>query len=166
MKRRAMFILLFLIIALTLGALDIGLDLRSLDFLFTPSLRVDGEVAFNINKIKMIVPVRYGNSIEKNLSYFESGILVMVKPIENLGLFVEASLFKLGFLFSDYISDDPIFFSSEASLGWDVVFKHFYIRPRFTVRNSLISEQEKEAKLNEIKQFGTYRVSLTVGINF
>ncbi len=162
--KKIMTLFLFLFVLFSLSAeFYVGLDTRSVDSFFRESARIDIETGFETKNANIIFPIRYGKSFNYNLSFFETGVLVSIYPIDEMGFFAEASLFKVGFMWGLYAPNEGYYLSSEASLGWDFRFNSFYIKPRYTIRSSLSAEDSKTERLKEIVQFGERRLSLTIG---
>ncbi len=162
----AIFLFIFATYSLTAFNLRLGADLRSFDSIFRDGVRVDGEIGTKIKNVRIIVPVRYGKSKSYDLSLIETGLLVDVRPWPELGLFAEASLFKVGFMWGIYAPSDRVFFSSEGSIGWEFTFGAVYIRPKYTVRTVFSSEETKEERVKVIPQFGESRISVCIGVLF
>lgn len=160
-----LFLFLFVIFSLK-AEFYIGLDTRSVDSFFRESARIDIETGLNAKYANIIFPFRYGKSFNYDLTFFETGVLVSVYPIEEVGFFAEASLLKLGFMWGLYAPNEIYYLSSEASIGWEFRFNSFYIKPRYTIRSSLSAEDSKTERLKAIVQFGERRLSLTIGIIF
>ncbi len=160
------FLTLFAAVSLSAVSVSVGADLRSFDAFFLSGIRIDTEAGIDIGSFKIIIPVRYGKCKDYDLSLIETGILVSVHPWDGLGLFAEASLVKVGFLWGLYAPDDGVYFAAEGSVGWEFVFSHFYIRPKYTYRSSLSGEDVQEARIKSIPQFGESRVSVLIGITF
>ncbi len=165
MKRiMAIFLLIFATYSLFALPLNVGADVRSLDFTFTDGVRVDAEVGIKLKTIQLIIPVRYGKSKSKDISLVETGLLIDVWPFEDLGLFAEASVFKVGYMWGIYTPSEKLFFSVEGSVGWEFVFGPVYLRPMYTVRSSLSAEDTKEERIRIIPQFGESRLSVHIGV--
>lgn len=162
-KIMALFLFLFVLFSLN-AEFYVGLDTRSVDSFFRESARIDIETGFNTKSTNIIFPFRYGKSFSYDLSFFETGVLVSVYPVEEIGFFAEASLFKVGFMWGLYAPNEVYYLSSEVSLGWEFRFNSFYIKPRYTMRSSLSSEDSKTERLKTIVQFSERRLSLTIGI--
>lgn len=160
------FLILFTALSLSAFSISAGADLRSFDAFFLDGMRIDTEVTIGIDSFDIVIPVRYGKSRDYDLSLIETGILVSVHPWEGLGLFAEASLVKVGYLWGLYAPDEGLYFAAEGSVGWDFVFGHFYIRPKYTYRSSISGEDVKEARIKSIPQFSESRISLLIGITF
>ena len=109
----------FLILSSLSASVSLSVDLASLDFLWKEDLRIDAECSFDYDNIRITIPIRYGLSEDKYLNLLESGILVGVFPFENLGLMVEASLFKLGYFWGLASPTDRLVLLSEGSIGWN-----------------------------------------------
>ena len=165
MKRfMAIFLLFFATFSLFALPFNIGVDARSLDFTFTDGVRVDAEVGIKVKTIQLIIPLRYGKSNSKDISLVESGLLIDVWPFDGLGLFAEASIFKVGYMWGLYTPSGKIFFSAEGSVGWEFVFGPVYLRPMYTVRSSFSAEDTKEERIRSIPQFGESRLSVHIGV--
>lgn len=165
-KSLSFFFILTLVLLETLSSKTfIGLDLRSLDFFFlNEGVRIDGEVGFEYKNIVLNVPLRFGWSREENLYYTESGLTVIAYPIDGVGLFMEGSLLKVGYLFGTEAPKDGEYISAEGSIGYDFYVGSFYFRPRLTFRSTLSSESEKALILKKIPQFREVRISLNIGV--
>lgn len=162
----AIFLLLIATYSLSAFEVRVGADLRSFDSIFRDGVRVDTEVGLKVKDIRIIVPVRYGKSKTYDLSLIETGILVDVRPWPDVGLFAEAALFKVGFMWGLYAPTEKVFFSSEGSVGWEFVFGAVYLRPKYTVRAVFSSEETKEERVKAIPQFGESRISVCIGVLF
>lgn len=160
----AIFLFIFSITALVAVPVSFTFDLRSADSFFLKGVRIDSELSFDIKNIRLTFPFRYGKSKDYNLNALESGILVGVWPIEDMGLFAEVSLIKIGCMWGLYAPKEGFFFSSEASVGWEFRFNHFVLRPKYTLRSTFSSEDTKEEKLKTIPQFSSSRISLHIGV--
>ena len=165
--KRFVAIFLFVIATYSLfAAAALGFDLRSFDFLFEEDgVRIEGEVAFDVNNIRVTIPLRYGKSKIYDLSIFETGLLVSIQPWEGMGLFAEVSLFNAGWMWGIYAPSDPFFLSLEGSVGWEFRFGIVYLRPKYTVRSLYSAEDTKNEKVRMIPQFSQSRISVLVGIN-
>ncbi len=163
-KFLAIFLLLSAALSLHALPVNIGVDLRSLDFTFTEGVRVDAEVGVKVKNIQLIIPIRYGKSRSKDISLIETGLLVDVWPVEGWGLFAEASIVKAGYMWGIYAPSERLFFSAEGSVGWEFVFGPVYLRPMYTVRSSFSAEATKEERLKIIPQFGESRISVHIGV--
>lgn len=163
----AIFLIIFATYSLFSLPLSVGADLRSLDFIYEKKgVRIDAEIALDVNNIRLTIPLRYGKSNEYDLSLFETGLLVGVWPWEGMGLFAEVSLFSLGWMWGLYASSEPLFLSLEGSLGWEFRLGHIYIKPKYTVRSVYSAEDTKNEKIKMIPQFGQSRISVIIGIYF
>ncbi len=160
------FFILFTAFALHAFSFSAGVDLRSFDSFLREGIRIDGELSFDVESFQIIIPVRYGKSNDYDLSLIESGILVSVHPWEGLGLFAEASLLKVSCMWGLYAPEEAVSFSSEGSVGWDFVFDHFYVRPKYTYRSSLSADDGAQERMKIIPQFGESRISVFIGITF
>lgn len=165
MKRFMAPIFILFILASLSAKVSIGCDLASFDFLWEDGLRVDSEVRVEYNNIEITVPIRYGKSKDNYLNVIETGILIGVHPIDDWGLFVEASFLKLGWLWGVASLTEKMFFSFEGSVGWNAEIGMFSIRPRITYR-VMSSSMEATESLKRIPQFGELRLSLMTGISF
>lgn len=159
------FLTLFAAVFLPAFSFEAGADLRSFDSFIRDGIRVDGEVGFEMESFKITIPVRYGKSRTYDISLIESGLLLSVHPWEGIGFFAEASLVKVGYLWGMYAPRDGLYFAAEGSVGWEFVFGHFYIKPRYTFRSSLSGEDEKEERIKVIPQFDGGRISVHIGIS-
>lgn len=157
------FLTLFLAVFLPAFSFEAGFDLRSSDSFFRDGIRVDGEIGFETESFKITIPVRYGKSKDYDISLIESGVLVSVHPWPDIGFFAEASLVKVGYLWGLYAPGERLYFAAEGSVGWNFVFGHFYIRPKYTFRSSLSGEDTKEERIKVIPQFDGGRISLYIG---
>ncbi len=163
-----MTIFLLLITTYSLLALrvSLGCDLRSFDSLILSDTRIDAEVGFENKDIKITIPLRYGKSNSYDLSLIETGLLVSLYPWDGLGLFVETSIVKAGFMWGIFTPKEKIFFSLEGSIGWEFIFGNFYVKPKYTYRSTLSSDNAKEEIVKSIKQFEESRISLFIGVLF
>lgn len=158
------FLTFFAAVFLPAFSFEAGVDLRSSDSFFRDGIRIDGEVGFDTESFKITIPFRYGKSKDYDISLIESGVLVSVHPWEGIGFFAEASLIKVGYLWGIYAPDDGLYFAAEGSVGWQFVFGHFYIKPKYTFRSSISGEDGKEERIKVIPQFDGGRISLHIGI--
>ncbi len=160
------FLFIFTLFSPAASALSVGADLRSFDSFFLDGVRIDSEIGFEYQNLRIIIPVRYGKSKDYDISLIETGLLVAVRPWEELGFFAEASLFKLGWTWGLYAPDERKYLSAEGSIGWEYRFHGFYIRPKYTVRSFLSADDRTLGRIVSIPQFGESRISLHMGIIF
>ena len=88
-----------------------------------------------------------------------------VFPFENLGLMVEASLFKLGYFWGLASPTDRLVLLSEGSIGWNGNIGILHICPRLTFRSLLSISGEGAEAMKRISQFDGLRLSLAMGVN-
>ena len=155
----------FLSLSSLYASVSLSVDLASLDFLWKEDLRIDAECSFDYYNIRITIPIRYGLSDDKYLNLLESGILVGVFPFENLGLMVEASLFKLGYFWGLASPTDRLVLLSEGSIGWNGNIGMLHISPRLTFRSLLSISGEGAEAMKRISQFDGVRLSLAMGVN-
>ena len=155
----------FLVLSSLSASVSLSVDLASLDFLWKEDLRIDAECSFDYDNIRITIPIRYGLSEDKYLNLLESGILVGVFPFENLGLMVEASLFKLGYFWGLASPTDRLVLLSEGSIGWNGNIGMLHICPRLTFRSLLSISGEGAEAMKRISQFDGLRLSLAMGVN-
>ena len=148
------------------AAVSVSIDMDGLDFLWRDGMRLGGKCAFGYNDIKITIPIRYGKSDDNFLHFLESGVLIGVHPIEDLGLIVEASFLKVGWLWGVAAPTDQLALVSEGSIGWDYSFGHFYVEPRLTYRTLISLTGESAEAFEKIPQFTGVRASLSLGIVF
>ena len=159
-------IFLFLLIALTLysSSFFITGDLRSFDFFFQNSLRVDSVVGMSIKDTNIIFPLRYG--MADSVKYIETGVLLDVFPFEGYGFFAEVSLVKIGYIWGSFNNNRKFLLSQEASLGWQFQIGIIMIRPKYTVRSLFSGEESKEETIKAITQFSESRIGINIGLSF
>lgn len=162
MKRFMALFLLFVPLFLYSSPIRFGVDVGSLESCFRESLRVDGECAFSLYDANLIIPIRYGRSADKHLNYLESGLVVRIYPLTDLGLFVEASFLKAGWFWGLMAPEDRLLLSQEGSVGWAIRWGKVNLEPKLTVRNPLSAEVEKTTLLKTIQQFSDMRLSFFV----
>ena len=150
----------------SLYSFSLSLDLLSFDFLFREGMRIDAECRFEGNDYEIIVPIRYGKSDDNFLHVLETGALVAVNPVDGLGLVVEASFLKVGWMWGPGASGSQMFFEGEGSIGWDYEIGLMKLRPRLTYRVSSSMGGEEAEALKRIGQFDGLRLSLFVGMDF
>ena len=156
----------FLILSSLSASVSLSVDLASLDFLWKEDLRIDAECSFDYDNIRITIPIRYGKSDDGFLSFLETGALIGVHPIDGLGLVVEASFLKFGYLWGVAAPSDPMAFVSEGSIGWDYSFRHLYIKPRISYRSLLSVSGECSEAFEKIPQFKGMRASVFLGVVF
>lgn len=161
----ALFILTLSLFSLHSGV-RVSADLMSLDFLWEEGLRIDAECSFDYETIEITIPVRYGKSDDSYLQCIETGAMIGVHPLEGLGLYVEASLLKFGWLWGLSAPSERMAFVSEGSVGWDCSLGAFHISPRVTYRSLLSVSGETAEAMKKIPQFSGVRASILVGVEF
>ena len=159
-------ILMLLSLSLLYSAVSFSIETNSLDFLWNEGMRIGGECSFDYNGLRITIPVRYGKSDDGFLSFLETGALIGVHPIDGLGLVVEASFLKFGYLWGVAAPSDPMAFVSEGSIGWDYSFRHLYIKPRISYRSLLSVSGECSEAFDKIPQFKGMRASVFLGVVF
>ncbi|MGN1163291.1 MAG: hypothetical protein ACI4S4_00655 [Candidatus Ornithospirochaeta sp.] len=152
--------------AFSLYSFSISMDLMSVDFLFRDGMRIDAECRFEGKDYDIIIPIRYGKSDDNFLQLIETGAVVAVHPIDDLGFVVEASLLKTGWMWGTAATEEQVFFESEGSIGWDAEVGKMVLRPRLTYRVSSSVGGDAEEALKRISQFNGLRLSLSVGMMF
>lgn len=165
------FMALFLFLFASLGFLtsrefSIGFDCMSLDSFLMEDSRFDVELSFFNDDCSFIFPIRYGKDGNNRIKFCETGLLVDVYPVEGLDFFVEASFFKAGWLWGLYQPEDPFVLSTEGSLGWSFRWGHAFLKPKITIRNPYLTENEKTELVKSIDQFSDIRISLVGGCAF
>lgn len=145
---------------------SVSIDIDGLDFLWRDGLRVGGNCSWDYDDIKITIPIRYGKSDDGFLHFLETGALIGVYPIDGLGLVVEASFLKIGWLWGVAAPSDQLAIVSEGGIGWDYSFGHFYIEPRITYRTNLSLTGESAEVFKKIPQFNGVRASLSLGLIF
>ena len=146
---------------------QVGVDLRSADSFFYPSLRIDTEISYRFSEVRVTVPLRYFHSFSHELDFAETGLLVSVYPFSGYGFYAGVSLLRAGYAWGLEAPSDPLLLFSEAMVGWTFTFPYFFIEPRITVTDAFSSERGRLDTLREaVPQYSTIRISLIAGCAF
>ncbi len=146
---------------------QVGIDLRSIDSFFYPSIRVDAEVSYRYDEIRVTLPVRFSHSKSYELDFAETGLIVSVYPFDSLGFYAGVSLLRVGYAWGLEAPSDPLILFSEAMIGWTFEFPYFFIEPRITITDVFSSEEGRLDDIREaIPQYSMLRVSLIAGCAF
>lgn len=167
--RRIMAILIAAVLSLPVSAkgFQVSADLMSLDSLLYGSVRIDAEIGYRFNDLRVSFPVRYSHSVSYSLDFLEGGIFISSYPFENCGFFVGASLLRLGYFWGYDVPDDRLMVFSEVSAGWTISFPYSFIEPRISFTDALSQEEGKLSMLgNAVGQYRRFRISLLAGFEF
>lgn len=157
--------LFLLLVPVFLSArITIGTDLSDIDMFWEKTLRTEVEASFSVESTRFVFPIRYGREGNNMVSFLECGALVEVEPIEDWGLFIRASLLKIGWIWGAKAPEEQLYLSAEGSVGWRFQFGRFSFRPMLTVRDQLTAEEQGTAVIKEIRQFSELRASFLVGV--
>lgn len=144
-----------------------GIDLRSLDSFFYPSVRVDGEFSYRFSEVRVTIPLRYTHSNTHELDFAETGLIVSVYPFDGLGFYAGVSMLRIGYAWGLEAPADPLILFSEAMIGWTFEFPYFFVEPRISVTDIFSSEKGRLDAIREaVPQYSPIRISLIVGCAF
>ena len=166
-KLVALFFIMIAACQVSASAFRVGIDLRCLDSLFYPAVRVDGEFSYRFSEVRVSIPLRYSHSMSHELDFIETGLAVSVYPFEGYGFFASVSLLRVGYFWGLEAPEDPLLLFSEASVGWTFDFPYFFIEPRISITDVFSSEQGRLSVLSEaVPQYSRFRISLMTGCTF
>lgn len=162
-------LLSFLIIAIfqvpLFASWQLGTDLRCIDSFFLESVRVDAEVSYKWDNIRLTIPARISHSLDYEMGFAEIGVLVSVYPFDGKGLFIGASMTRLGFFWGIEAPDEKLMLFSEIVAGWTFSLPWFFVEPRLSITDAFSSEEGRLGMLRRaIPQYSTFRLSLVIGI--
>ncbi|MBO8436523.1 MAG: hypothetical protein IAA97_06050 [Spirochaetes bacterium] len=164
---RQLFICIFIVIPLSSlnASWQFGFDLRDVDSAFMGAMRIDAEVSYRWDGVRVTLPLRYSSSYSYELSFFETGLAVSVYPLDDLGLYIGASMLRAGYFWGLEAPDERFMLFSEVFSGWTFSFPWFFIEPRLCVMDVFGTEEGRIGDLREaIPQYSKVRISLIVGV--
>ena len=165
MRQLFLCILIFIPLSCLSAGWQIGLDLRDVDSAFMGAIRVDAEVSYRWDGIRVTVPLRYSSSFSYELSFAETGVIVSVYPLENLGLFIGSSMLRAGYFWGLEAPEERFMLFSEVIAGWTLSFPWFFIEPRISILDVFGTEEGRLGDLAEaIPQYSKIRISLIAGV--
>lgn len=164
--RKLMALFLWLVPGILLAGVTFGTDFSDIDTLWENTLRMDVETSISIESVRIVFPIRYGRGDKNLVNYLECGALVEVEPFEEWGLFLRASLLKIGWIWGAKAPEEQRYLSAEGSVGWRLSYGRFSLRPMLTFRDSLLSEEAGTTAIKEIHQFSELRASFLLGVEF
>ncbi len=162
---------LFLSIVIMLSSLplfpswQVGADLRCIDSFFFDAVRVDAEVSYRWDDIRVSLPLRVSSSSSYELGFAETGLLVSVYPFQGHGFFIGASMVRMGLFWGLEAPEERFMLFSEIVAGWTFSFPWFYAEPRIAVLDAFSSEEGRLGELRKaVPQYSKIRISLLVGV--
>ncbi len=165
MRQLFLSVLIFISLQPLTAAWQVGADLRCIDSAFMNAVRVDAEVAYSWDGIRIAVPLRVSSSLSYELGFAETGLLVSVYPFDGLGLFIGASMVRAGIFWGLEAPEERFMLFSEIVAGWTFSFPWFYIEPRVSVLDAFSAEEGRIGMLREaVPQYSPVRISLIAGI--
>ena len=164
--RRIVVLFFILFISLSLYASwNVGFDLRSIDALWSDSMRFDIEGGYRFKDIRLSALLSYGSNSSYELSFIDCGLSVSIYPFSSLGFNIGCSVFRIGKMLGIAAPDESIIFLSEAFIGWTIPFKYVYIEPRLSFNDTLSEDSSSLSILRKgIEQYSKFRLSLLVGV--
>ena len=144
----------------------IGLDAMALDALWHESMRFDFEGGYRFDDIRVSGAIGYGANFSDGLMYVNGALCVDIYPFDNLGFYIGSTLLRVGYLFGLSAPEEKYLISSEARIGWNIVFPYFYLEPRISFSDTLSDSDSTLSVLRElIGQYSRFRISLLLGVS-
>lgn len=165
--RRLLFFAIIILISHSLSAgWEVGADLRCIDSIFLGATRVDMEVSYRWDGVRISVPLRFSSSRTHELMFAETGVDVSVYPFDGYGFYVGVSMIHIGASWGLEAPEKSIMITSSVMCGWTFTFPWFFIEPRISVLDVFSQEEASLSLLSEaIPQYSKLRLSLVAGIS-
>lgn len=143
----------------------LGADASTFDFLFLDSFRSNVEFGYQWEDVRLSCALRYGSNGEEDFNVLEGALSLSVYPIEDLGLVVGLSIFRMSAFWGIGAIDlDPIL-SSETFIGWNFSFFEFFFEPRIFFSENMVESNDAEVLLESmVPQFSKAGISLLFGM--
>lgn len=158
-------ILLFFTALPVTASWEIGADLRCLDSIFLGATRIDMEVAYRWDAVRVSIPLRFSSSRTHELMFAETGVDVSVYPFDDYGFFIGVSMIHIGAAWGLEAPKEHVIISSSVMAGWTFTFPWFYLEPRISVLDVFSQEEARLELLSEaVPQYSKIRLSLVAGV--
>ena len=165
MRRLISFTYILLIASALHASWQLGADLRSIDSVFLKSLRLDSEISYSWDGIRLSIPFRFSHSFSHELNFAETGLNVSVYPFAGHGFYIGASMVRMGLFWGLEAPEEKFMLFSEIMAGWTFSFPWFFIEPRISILDAFSSEEGRIGVLREaVPQYSKIRISLIAGL--
>lgn len=149
------------------AAWQVGIDMRSADSAFMGAVRLDAEISYRMDSIRLSLPLRFSCSLTHEVCFAETSILVSVYPLDGRGLFIGASMVRAGYFWGLEAPSERFILFSEIVAGWTFSFSWFFLEPRLSILDAFSAEEGRLSKLEEaVPQYSKLRISLLAGLYF